>query len=354
MATDELIEDESPGWTAIDTALARLYGDAEPYHWGTMISFALGGPDPLDGVSAYERTEPVPHWHYVSYGMSELYSKESENPDESGWGFEFTFRLARDPEEQTPPVWAASMLQNLARYVFNSGNWFEAGHHINTNGPIAADREDCTIRALAFLTDPELGAIETPHGRVEFLQIAGLTFDEYEAARQWRTEQLLEVLGPRIPLYVTDIHRESLLADPAVAAAVHAGVERDGSSAGLLYVPNVEWERTGDHTILRLGALQAPAIADTLRGRLPHGKPLVLEGEDRLLRFVPAAEFHSTLVEDHALELGIPAAAIEEFTAALTSVAGRRTFRALPALTVDIQPTAMRDQYGEETGEIIG
>src|SRR5688500_9386346 len=90
MGIDET--DESPVWAAIDGALARIYGDAEPHHWGTLHKWVLGGPDPLDGISVYPRDEPVPHWHYVSYGMTELYEKQSENPDESGWGFEFTFR----------------------------------------------------------------------------------------------------------------------------------------------------------------------------------------------------------------------------------------------------------------------
>jgi len=36
----------------------------------------------------------VPHWHIVGYGMSELYAKETDDPEESGWGFELTFRVS--------------------------------------------------------------------------------------------------------------------------------------------------------------------------------------------------------------------------------------------------------------------
>ena len=53
----------------------------------------LGGQDPLDGLSAYKAESPFPHWHIVTFGFSELYEKESENPDYSGYGFELTFRL---------------------------------------------------------------------------------------------------------------------------------------------------------------------------------------------------------------------------------------------------------------------
>jgi hypothetical protein len=129
---------ESRGWDAIDRALAPIYGDAEPrFHYGTVIKWMLGGPDPLDGVSIYRVEQPVPHWHFVSYGLTELYAKESDDPEVSGWGFELTFRLVRGGEE-TPPAWAMNLLQNLARYVFCSGNPFDEHHHLSANGPIAA------------------------------------------------------------------------------------------------------------------------------------------------------------------------------------------------------------------------
>ena len=32
--------------------------------------------------------------------------------------------------------------------------------------------------------DPELGKIQTPHGEVQFLQMVGITTDEYELLKQ--------------------------------------------------------------------------------------------------------------------------------------------------------------------------
>ena len=58
---------------------------------------------------------PVPHWHYVTYGFSELYAKESSDAATSGYGFELTFRLAAEAAENadsTPPVWPMNLLQN--------------------------------------------------------------------------------------------------------------------------------------------------------------------------------------------------------------------------------------------------
>jgi hypothetical protein len=74
---DLAMASSAPGWDAIDAHLGQLYPGAEPRHYGTLHRFSLGGPDPLDGVSYYPRAEPVPHWHIVGYGMSELYAKET-------------------------------------------------------------------------------------------------------------------------------------------------------------------------------------------------------------------------------------------------------------------------------------
>lgn len=39
----------------------------------------------------------------------------------SGFGFEITFRLRREPGVNSPPTWPAELMQSLARYVFHSG-----------------------------------------------------------------------------------------------------------------------------------------------------------------------------------------------------------------------------------------
>ncbi|TDC54130.1 suppressor of fused domain protein [Actinomadura sp. KC345] len=346
--------DESPGWDAIDAALRPLYGDAEPLHLATLLKWSLGGSDPLDGISVYPRIEPVPHWHFVTYGMTELYTKESEDPDESGWGFEFTFRVARDPAEDEPPMWAPNLLQNLARYVFNSGNTFAPGHHMNANGPINADREDSEIRAVTFVSDPELAEISTPHGRVAFLQVVGLASEEYEAVRRWNADGLMRVLAPHLPLFVTDIDRRSLLADPQIARAVDEGAAQEGSSGGFLYVTTAHWERSAASTTLRIGALQAPAIADALQGRLPFGRELILQTDETRLTFLPGDTFVVDEVLEGMLDVHVPLTALDDLKAALRPTAGSRAVPSLPGLTVEIVPTAMKDRYGNETGEVVG
>jgi hypothetical protein len=46
MAHESEVDDDAPGWQAIDAAWRRIHGDQEPH-------FALGGKDPLDGISFY-------------------------------------------------------------------------------------------------------------------------------------------------------------------------------------------------------------------------------------------------------------------------------------------------------------
>jgi hypothetical protein len=346
--------DEAPGWAAIDAALERIYGTTEPLHWATLHKWALGGPDPLDGISVHPRADPVPHWHFVGYGMSELYEKESDNPDESGWGFEFTFRLARASGAAEPPVWAANFLQNLARYVFNSGNWFEPGHTMKANGPIAADRPDSEIQAIIFVLDPELGEISTPHGRLQFLQVVGVTLDEYEAARQWNSRDLIELLTPRMPLCVTDLDRGSLLTDPATAAAVREGVERDGPSGDTLLVTVADWSLDDDGATLRFGALAAANIARELAARLPRGRGLLVRGDDRVVDFAVGERFEVERVADTVLQVRVPPAAADDVITALRPEVGRHPVASLPGLVIEIERSVIRDGHGNETGEVIG
>src|ERR1700750_40498 len=94
-------DDASPGWDAIDRSLKEIYGDKEPLtHWGTVIKYMLGGPDPLDGISVYpSEAGGTPHWHFMSYGFSELYYEENSVGKEfSKFGFELTFRLKTEAD----------------------------------------------------------------------------------------------------------------------------------------------------------------------------------------------------------------------------------------------------------------
>src|SRR5215470_8540320 len=123
----------APGLQAIEAKLGSIYGEQQPKHWGTVMRYSEGGPDPLDGISAY-RAEDPPHWHYVTFGFSELYEKISQDQQVSGWGFELSFRLKRLLRDESPPEWPLPLLQKLARYVFNTKTPFDHEHYIRWGG----------------------------------------------------------------------------------------------------------------------------------------------------------------------------------------------------------------------------
>ena len=205
-------DEDAVGWLSIDKELEKLYPGQEPKHFAPAIHYMIGGEDPLDGISFYESKNQEDHFHFVSYGFSELYyDEEKAGGDFSKWGFEITFRLKPFAEDNGNPSWVLALMQNIAKYVFNSGNWFEEFHFIPANGPIRLNTET-EITALAFVLDPELGKIDTPHGEVSFLQMVGLTSKEYEELKADpqinATEKLLLKLKENNALLITDLNRK--------------------------------------------------------------------------------------------------------------------------------------------------
>lgn len=341
---------EAPGWDAIDRALKPLYGDQVPRHFGTVLSYRLGGTDPLQGISAYLRTTPAPHWHFVTYGFSELYQKETADPQFSGYGFEMTFRLECGLVEVEPPMWALNFLQNLARYVFQTGNIFRPGDYMNLNGPICLEAST-QIDAMAVVTDPELPRIDTPNGSVEFLQIVGITTAEQMAMARWSGPKTMETYGTRLPLYITDLDRDCLTKDQEIMSTLDAGANLEGSMTGTLYMDHLEWKSTKpwfgprNHVII-LGALQVTEIISILPLRLRFGRTFRLTGKESQVLFEPAGDV--SLREDHGtFKLGLPEAAWQPLVSVLKPVAGTYSTPELPHLVIEVQPTHIQNQDGE-------
>jgi hypothetical protein len=202
-------DDIAPGWEAIDEALRAIYGEQEPKHWATNVPASLGGEDPIDGISSYACRDGGDHLHFVTYGYSNLYYDDaSVGKDFSGFGFEMTFRLKSPLPPAQEPMWVCNLLQNIARYVFKSGKHFQAGQWIPAGGPIRADYPTAIV-GLAFLDDPKLDPIDTPHGRVEFVQAFGLTQSEVDAlkAKTRTATEIVEAHRATNPLLVTDLDR---------------------------------------------------------------------------------------------------------------------------------------------------
>jgi hypothetical protein len=206
----QFTDDDAVGWLEIDKEFERLYPDQEPKHYAPAISYILGGENPLDGVSFYESKKQSDHFHFITYGFSELYYDEEKVEGEfSKWGFELTFRLKPFEKDNGNPSWAIALLQNIAKYVFSSGKWFEEYHFMPANGPIRLNT-DSEITALVFVEDPEIPKKQTPHGEVSFLQIVGITNAEYESILEnpGTAEALVNKLKENNPLLITDLNRK--------------------------------------------------------------------------------------------------------------------------------------------------
>jgi hypothetical protein len=186
-------QDESaPGWDAIDARVESIYS-GEPSH--RAMNPGLGFGSPLQGLSAYRGSS---WWLFVTYGLTELYAKESENLAVSGWGYELTMRA---PLSDVPPEWPFGVLASLAKLTQDRGMVFGSGHRLQTGHPLAGLPTKLT--AVAFTLDPELGSIATPNGTVDFLLVVGITTEELERMKSSSTADVLDQLAKSNPL-ITD------------------------------------------------------------------------------------------------------------------------------------------------------
>jgi hypothetical protein len=221
-------DEESPGWAAIDAALGRIYAREPLFHLAVPIRVRKrwGGPRVLEGTSGYRVADP-PHLHLVTYGLSELHQKVGADPRRSGWGIELTIRVAGEWKDERP-LWAASILDRMANQVDERRDPFQPGDRIDVGGPLQAGSRSA-ITALALAVDPQLGAIETPHGGVQFLQAVGITADELALGRRWNMLRVLETLAEGNPLLITDLERPSILEDPIIRGRLERLAQMEGA-----------------------------------------------------------------------------------------------------------------------------
>lgn len=346
----------APGWDAIAHALGTLYKGRKPRQFDNPNPWRLGGEDPLDAISVWQRAEPVPHWHYVTSGFSELYAKQTRNPAVSGFGFELTFRLAAELHVTEPPIWPMHLLQNLARYVFKTGNAFHDGHRLSANGPISLG-SPTRLCALGFAFDPELPAIDTPNGHLAFLQVIGLTADEERAAQQWEMRKLLDLLRPAMPLWITDLRRGSLLARPDLLALAGAGTASDGSACVAVYADLLAIDVR--KAFLRkpvaevtLGARQIAQLAELLPLRLPFGRPFTLSGPKLKLHFA-IGKRNAWRFERGVLTISVAPKSVHELATLLHPRQGVYKLPAFQNILWNVRQTTIRNAHGDIV-EVIG
>ncbi len=203
-------EIQAVGWDAITAACETVYPtQKDPKHYGTLISWQFGGNDPLEGISIYDGGE---FWHFVTYGLSELYQKESDNQEISGYGMEFTFKLKKDDyeDEEAEIKCVCGILQAIARMTFTRGEIFSPYEYLYTGQTQGIDTKmQSAITGFITITDQELKSIVTPNGKVDFVAFIGATDAELVAIRNH--EITVADLYEKIGSDVTDYKRETVI-----------------------------------------------------------------------------------------------------------------------------------------------
>lgn len=247
--------------------------------------------------------------------------------------------------DDDPPEWVWSFLQGLARYVFQTGNVFAPGHHMGLNGPIALAHPGTRIRAIAFAHDPQLPGTTTAHGALHFVQVVGLTTDEYEAAQDWDTDALLTLIRESNPLLVTDLSRGSVLDDPDVARRVSERMATEGSLMSRIHVDRLGLESTDSGFRVALGALGAERVLRMLTGRSMHKREFFISGDGQVLRCNIAAEpgWH---LDGSEATVHLTVRAAEQLRGVLRPVVGEYSVPELPGITFVVEETLIRDQAG--------
>lgn len=182
-----------PGMRAIYQSLFGIYRESNPLVISTVnkIWQFNNSNEVLDYIFIYlnhgsvEENVP-PHWHYISLGLSDLYGDSRIFPVDptlsgsdklSGHGIELTMRIKKY-SEVSPPSWPATLMQQLAKYVFVSKNKILPNDYLPWSKSLDPSNEDCKIKHMLIALDCQLKRIKTVLGHVSFCQIVGVTDEE--------------------------------------------------------------------------------------------------------------------------------------------------------------------------------
>ena len=202
-------EVEAIGWHAVEEEFLRVYpGQTNPKHYGTILPWMLSGNDPLDGISVYDGGS---YWHFVSFGQTEIYEKESDVKEISGYGYELTFKLKKDnyEDEEAEIRNICGILQMVARITFTKNEIFQPFEFIYTGQTTGIDaKQKSNLTGFITIKDPTVETIDTLNGKVEFVELIGMTDAELKTlSTVGSVMEIYEKLGSDI----TDYHRESIV-----------------------------------------------------------------------------------------------------------------------------------------------
>ena len=200
------------GWQAIEQEVKRVYGIDKPYvnyaPQFPMLKWKFGGELPLEQISIYDGGD---YWLFVTFGMTELYEKEEKNVEISGYGMEFTFKLKKNSSDDELELKAMSdTLQKIARYVYSGNGLIKPYQYIYSGQTHGIDaKKESKLTGFITIPDTKLNTINTPNGRVDFVELIGATDLELKSIidKQITVKELYEKIGTDI----TDYTRNSVI-----------------------------------------------------------------------------------------------------------------------------------------------
>ena len=207
------IETHRYGMDAIENEVKRIHPLWENARYYTpKIAWESGGREPLEKISIHKEED---YFHFITYGLTELHDKESKDQTKSGFGTELTLKLKRgeyknQSEERKELLYITLLLENFAKYIIQENSivkpyedtYLVKGSSLRKN--IGIDIAG-TSNIVAFITvpDKDLQSLDTPYGRVDFIEFIGITKKELQAIRNGKIteKELYEKIGTDVTSY---------------------------------------------------------------------------------------------------------------------------------------------------------
>jgi len=216
-------------WTQIKSRLNDIYQGGEYVCFGLLneddtnelpllksASLDELGEDAYQAVdpfrSIYVFHSPAQHWHFITMGLSDF-------------GFELTCRVPLTESEKLPPTWPLRYLRRFGSYVLETNRGFDAGHYIDAAGPILGSRPTA-LEGFGVANDPSFDTISSAEGKVQLLQIVGLTRDELERVKKTDAKAVLAALASSDPFLLSDYKRGSIMGDAQKLSIIESQEER--------------------------------------------------------------------------------------------------------------------------------
>lgn len=199
--------------------------------------------------------------------------RSSDNGEKlSGFGFELTFRLKRDddePEGTNPPIWPATVMQALARYVYQTKNTLCSGDHVSWH--CSLDESESKIGHMLMTDDPQLKLINTAYGKVKFIQIVGVCDEELKAAQQWEGNSIISIMSRKIetggPYLITDMRRvETIYDQDTTQEEIEEGISLNGSNLSGVSA-KCKWSEKEPKWLVKKKTLSSDSESDTANER---------------------------------------------------------------------------------------